>query len=337
MQSLTTLLRQTAGVCLMPLAARAAKSYIAGPELGDALRVLRRLAEQGIATTLGFWDGTGDTPESVAEEYLAALDSITQKQPDSYLSIKLPALGNSSELLKRVIVRAQTVVAGAEPGHESLVSRCGRYGQAMPRYDVPGHRLGSAPATAPDRGGLVVVDGQPASLRIHFDSLGPEAAEAMWSAAVEAAAEGVSISCSLPGRWRRSLDDAERAIEAGIIPRVVKGQWPDQEYPEADLRQSFMSVVKRLAGQAPHVAIASHDVPLAQQAIEHLRKAGTTCELELLYGLPQRAALEFAQRENVAVRVYVPYGKAYLPYCLGQARRNPRLLWWLMRDALRMV
>jgi proline dehydrogenase len=98
-----------------------------------------------------------------------------------------------------------------------------------------------------------------------------------------------------------------------------------------------MKVVKRLAGRAPHVAIASHDAPLACDAIQYLRAAGTTCELELLYGLPQRASLALAERENVPVRVYVPYGKAYLPYCLSQARRHPRLLWWLMRDALRMV
>ncbi|OYV50318.1 MAG: hypothetical protein B7X10_01340, partial [Burkholderiales bacterium 21-58-4] len=214
---------------------------------------------------------------------LAALQAMSPLA-DSYLSIKLPALGDSRQWL-------DSLAAVARRNHQ----------------------------------------------RIHFDSLAPEAADMMWSAAMQVALAGeVKVSCSLPGRWRRSLDDADAAVAAGIIPRVVKGQWPDAAGPDGDLRQGFLNVVDRLAGRAPHVAIASHDAPLAGEAIRRLRAAGSTCELELLYGLPQRAALALAAGEAVGVRFYVPYGKAYLPYCLGQARRQPRLLWWLVRDSLRL-
>jgi proline dehydrogenase len=210
------------------------------------------------------------------------LEGLSRAGHDSYLSIKLPALTDSGELLADVLNRA---------------AACRQ--------------------------------------RIHFDSLGPEAADATWSAAVEAAKSAeVTISCSIPGRWRRSLSDAHAAVAAGIIPRVVKGQWADPACPEIDLRESFMGVVERFAGRAPHVAIASHDAPLARDAIRCLKAAGTNCELELLYGLPERASLAVAEREDVRVRFYVPYGKAYLPYCLGQARRQPSLIWWLLRDSL---
>jgi proline dehydrogenase len=282
MHKLTSYLRRTAGSCLMPLATRAARSYIAGPALEDALRVVSNLAGRGFATTLGFWDGEGDTPAGVAQEYLAAVDSLSQTQYDSYVSIKFPALADSQELLAEVLKKA---AAGRQ--------------------------------------------------RIHFDSLAPEAADATWSAAVEAAQSGgMTISCSLPGRWRRSLDDAHAAVAAGIIPRVVKGQWADPTCQETDLRRGFLRVVEQLAGRAPHVAIASHDAPLAREAVRTLRAAGTACELELLYGLPEKASLAVAEQEGVPVRFYVPYGKAYLPYCLGQAQRQPSLLWWLLRDSL---
>ena len=36
----------------------------------------------------------------------------------------------------------------------------------------------------------------------------------------------------------------------------------------------------------------------------------------------------------VGVHVYVPYGRAYLPYALSCVRGNPRILWWLVRDAI---
>jgi proline dehydrogenase len=54
--------------------------------------------------------------------------------------------------------------------------------------------------------------------------------------------------------------------------------------------------------------------------------------MELLYGLPMRASRKLAERIGVAVRVYVPYGEAYMPYALGQVRRKPRILWWLAKD-----
>ena len=37
-----------------------------------------------------------------------------------------------------------------------------------------------------------------------------------------------------------------------------------------------------------------------------------------------RAALRIAQDERVPVRLYVPFGQAWLPYCVAQARQRPR-------------
>jgi proline dehydrogenase len=34
----------------------------------------------------------------------------------------------------------------------------------------------------------------------------------------------------------------------------------------------------------------------------------------------------------VPVRVYVPYGQAFLPYAMSQLKQNPRIAWWLVRD-----
>lgn len=316
MPALKHYLRRAARRCLMPLAARAASAYIAGPELVDALRLSQQLAAGGFASTLGFWDGDGDSPDVVAAHYRAALGA-TSRLNDNYLSIKFPALGNSR-------ARLESLLAVCQPDYEAR----GGWGRAgCDRLDSEANALPASDAP------VVAIRRHPQ--RIHFDSLAPDDADDMWAAAIHAARNGeVRISCSLPGRWRRSFSDADAAVAAGIVPRVVKGQWPDPARPDADLRPGFLDVIDRLAGRAPHVAIASHDAALAAEAIHRLRAAGSTCELELLYGLPQRASLALAQREGVPVRFYVPYGKAYLPYCLAQARRQPRLLWWLLRDAL---
>ncbi|MBI1761488.1 MAG: proline dehydrogenase [Acidobacteria bacterium] len=172
-----------------------------------------------------------------------------------------------------------------------------------------------------------------ANVRLHFDAMWPDSAEPTLALMEELRARQTNLSCTLPGRWQRSLTDAARINEWQIPVRVVKGQWADPEHPDIDLRAGYLAVIERLAGRAAHVAVATHDHELAAMALERLIKAGTSCELELLFGLPTRAVLRVARSAGVPVRIYVPYGAAWAPYCLSQARRNPRILWWVLRDA----
>jgi proline dehydrogenase len=102
-----------------------------------------------------------------------------------------------------------------------------------------------------------------------------------------------------------------------------------------DMRLGFLKVIDELCGRAATVAVATHDVFLAHQALRRLLEAGTSCELELLHGLPRRAAIRMAADLNVPVRFYVPQGKAWLPYLLNQARKNPHVLSWFARDLIR--
>ncbi|MBI4627387.1 MAG: proline dehydrogenase [Candidatus Rokubacteria bacterium] len=166
---------------------------------------------------------------------------------------------------------------------------------------------------------------------VHFDSLGPESADRTFSLIAELLPRYPRLGCTLPGRWRRSLGDAERAVELGLRVRVVKGQWEDQDGNGIDPREGFLAVIERLAGRARHVGVATHDVPLARAALQRLSAAGTACELELLFGLPHRRPAGAAGAAGIGARFYVPYGQGCLPYHLGQARENPWTLWWFLR------
>lgn len=195
----------------------------------------------------------------------------------------------------------------------------------------------SLKATAVDYGrelmGEIGARAAAAGVRVHLDSMWPESAAPTFALITELAVRQTTLGCTLPARWRRSVDDAERAIELGLPVRVVKGQWADPDPPALDPRAGFLAVIDRLAGRAPLVAVATHDPSLALTALQRLRAAGTTCELELLYGLPRRAMVPVARAARVPARIYVPYGAAWVPYCLSQVRQNPRLLWWGLRDA----
>jgi proline dehydrogenase len=258
----------------------ASRAYIAGPVLGDALRVCQRLAARKLAASIGFWNAAGDDPRAVAHAYVAGVESIARFGLDCSVSVKASAIGCSQALMDEVLTRA------IETG-----------------------------------------------VSVHFDSMRPQAAAPTLQLIAEAAARFARIGCTLPARWQRSVRDAERALELGVDVRVVKGQWADPVC-DVDPRDGYLSLIDRLAGRARHVAVATHDVALAREALRRLQAAGTPCRLELLFGLPLKPSLQVASEAGVATRVYVPYGNAWVPYCLSRLRENPHLLVWLMRDAL---
>lgn len=151
---------------------------------------------------------------------------------------------------------------------------------------------------------------------VHLDALGPGTVERTWRLA-----ESVPVrSVTLPARWRRSLADVDRVSELGVRVRVVKGQFASGD--DVDPRAGFLALVDRLAERGVPTAVATHDAALAAEALRRAHEP----ELEQLYGLRPVPG---------DARLYVPYGRAYLPYAVRQLRRRPRVAWWLLRDLLR--
>jgi proline dehydrogenase len=266
---------------LRNLAGHAARSYVVGPHLSDAMAFVHDLEREGLRGTIGYWNDVGDDPAEVHAAYLAAIDAAAEAKVQTSVSIKAPALSLSG------------------PRIASLVERC-----------------------------------RQRHVGLHFDALTVEHQGPLFDLIEQLGIGMDDIGCTLPARFGRSLADVERAVSSQLRVRVVKGQWPDPAHA-MEPRRGFMAVIDRLAGRARHVGVATHDAALAEEALRRLGASGTPAELELLFGLPMRATRDVARRLNVPVRVYVPYGHAWLPYALSSARTNPRVLWWLLGDAIR--
>ena len=170
---------------------------------------------------------------------------------------------------------------------------------------------------------------------LHFDALAVQDTDATFSLIRDLRASHPRIGCTLPSRWRRSLSDADRAVDLGLSVRIVKGEWADPVEPEVDPRAGYLGIVDRIAGRVRRVAVATHDPALARAAVRRLRSAGTPCELEVLLGYPIRRVIPIAEAEGVPMRVYVPYGLRAAPYSLSNATKNPRIAGWALRDLLR--
>lgn len=269
-----------ASAMLMPMVQRFARDHIGGDTVDDALCVARRLAADGVPSTLGFWPVGTETAQEMTDQYVASIEALAASALDCYLSIKLPAIG----------------------------------------FDA-------GPATE------MAACAQARNVRLHCDSHGIELVDPS-NRMIETMLGHLSpadLGTTLPGRWSRSLEDADWAIERGLSIRVVKGQWPDPADPGRDMRRGYLEVIDRLAGRARHVAVASHDLQLLAEATARLRAAGTACEVEAIYGPPMAPILRWARENGVAFRAYVPYGKGFVPNAIGQLRRNPRLAWRVIK------
>jgi proline dehydrogenase len=246
------------------LVRRAARHYVAGPGLDDALLAAEALHVQQMACTVGYWDSGDEPPQRVRAKAAAAAAALAERHLDAYLSLKAPALG----------------------------------------YD-----LGELPSTG---------------VPLHLDALGPDTVDLQLRLA-----DTLRLGITLPGRWRRSVQDA--AAVTGLPVRVVKGQFPDSG-PERDPRTGLLAVIEALVGRASFVAVATHDGALAAEALRRLRAAGTPCGWELLHGLPVPPG---ASTSGVPLRVYLPYGRAYLPYPVRSVMSHPRIASRAARDLLR--
>lgn len=179
----------------------------------------------------------------------------------------------------------------------------------------------------------LLAEASTARVPVHLDSLRPDTADRTLELLPAIVAIEPDVGVTLPGRWTRSVEDAQRVVDAGVRSvRVVKGQWADPEHPKRNPVTGVLEVVDRLLGKGAVVGVATHDPRLALAAVERLVGAGTACRSEQLYGLPR---LDLHHRFGIGLLVYVPYGAAYLPYALSQTLRRPRMLGVVARDLIR--
>ncbi|MBN1312157.1 MAG: hypothetical protein JXB30_12125 [Anaerolineae bacterium] len=136
--------------------------------------------------------------------------------------------------------------------------------------------------------------------------------------------ESWKFSLVLPTRWKRSIEDAEWVIKKGVRARLVKGEFKSLD-PSEEMNpgKGFLTLVDRLVGHVPEIAVATHDYVLAREAITRCKDVGCLLQLELLFGMPVGNMMALAREMKVPVRFYVPYGENLLIYGMRHFLANP--------------
>jgi proline dehydrogenase len=95
---------------LDPLRQRCVAAYRAGPRLDDAVAVCRRLAQDGLASTIGYAASRGERAADAAAAHRQAFERLAAEDLDCLVSVKLSALGFDERLF------AELVAAAAQSG-----------------------------------------------------------------------------------------------------------------------------------------------------------------------------------------------------------------------------
>ncbi len=275
--------RRAVSSIVRPMIKSAAKNYIAGDTILEAIEAAMGLAERGLPTTLGYWDAPGESPNDVLSRYIDVLAALAPSPLDSYLSIKLPSLDYCERRVTEVVESAAAI-----------------------------------------------------SRRVHFDALDVDSVDRTWAILAALHEHHDHLRCTLPGRWQRSVADAD-----WVVAQRLPCAWSKVSLPTPPIPHGTVVVGTWKWSTRWPVGLDMCRLPrtkpraLIEACLTRLTRAGTPCDVEVLFGLGWHGALGVAKRFGVPVRVYVPYGAAYLPYCLAEARRSPRLLCRVMIDAVK--
>jgi len=145
---------------------------------------------------------------------------------------------------------------------------------------------------------------------------------------------GIAIQSSL----KRSADDIKLLIGKRASVRLVKGAYkepPDIAFEsKKDVDSNFSALMKELLSKGVYPAIATHDVRLIDEAKRFAVENKITkdrFEFQMLLGIKRTLQKKLAD-DGYRVRVYVPYGKNWLPYVLRRFRERKENIWFVIKN-----
>jgi len=139
----------------------------------------------------------------------------------------------------------------------------------------------------------------------------------------------------------RTGGDVERLLDQGISIRLCKGAykesatnaWTSME----DIRANFLTLAKIILKEGFLPAIATHDEYILTEILEFVKKENISPKsfyFEMLYGV-RRDIHKALLDKGYQVRIYVPYGKSWLPYALRRLTEKKGNILFVMRHLFR--
>ena len=168
---------------------------------------------------------------------------------------------------------------------------------------------------------------------VRLDMEGSDLTERTLKLGLELQNDHKNLGVVVQSYLRRTERDIQSVIEQGVSTRLCKGAYKEPEtlaYQSMDeIRENFLKQAFRLLKEGNLPAIATHDEFLIEQIIAFIKTENIPRDsfyFELLYGV-RRDIQKALLNKGYQVRIYVPYGKAWLPYTLRRlAERKENII-----------
>jgi len=279
------------------LSRRAARRFVAGEQLDEALEVVRALNQRGAAVSLDhLGENVCDAHEAcaAAQDYLAILERIKQARLTASISIKLTALG---------------LDIGTDLARQNLsqVLACAEEYGIFVRVDMEG-------SAYTERTIQLVLE-----MRQRFTCVGTVLQAYLYRTRKDMEtliAAGVRIRL-VKGAYKE--------------PREIA--FPHK----ADVDQNYIELMHILLQRGDYPAIATHDERLINEAKRFAYARGiarSQFEFQMLYGI-RRDLQQRLISEGYNLRVYVPYGTQWYPYLTRRMAERPANLLFVASNVLR--
>jgi proline dehydrogenase len=280
-----------------PVVRRISGRYIAGEELGDALRVVRQLNGQGKLATidvLGEEIPSPDEARAIATAYRQSIDAFEREGLDSNVSVKPTGLG---------------LKLGYELCRENL--------EAIVR-------------DATERGNFVRIDMEDSSttndtLRLYRElrAAGHENVGVVFQARLKRTLQDIRELAELRPNVR---------LCKGIYLEPAEIAYRDFD----SIRASFVQALEELLEAGCYVGIATHDEWLVEQGqrLTSVRGLGRDeFEFQMLLGV-RPAMGDALVRGGHRLRIYTPFGRDWYAYSLRRLQENPKIAGYIAADTV---
>jgi proline dehydrogenase len=280
-----------------PVVRRLAGRYIAGPDLGDAVRVVRRVNREGKLATidvLGEEITTADGARAIAGAYHDVLETIDRERLDSNVSVKLTGLGLDLSL------------------------------------DVCRDNLEALVVDAAARDNFVRIDMEDSSTTDRTLALYRELRDAGHRRV------GVVLQATLK-RTLADVDALADLRPNVRLCKGIYVEPPTIAFREFEaVRTNFVRVLDALLQAGCYVGIATHDEWLLEQGRRAVAERGLgpdQYEFQMLLGVRPELGDELV-REGHRLRVYVPFGTDWYQYSLRRLQENPKIAGYVAADTV---
>ena len=280
-----------------PVVRRISSRYIAGEELDDALRVVKRLNDEGKLATIDVLGEEIAEPQearAIAAAYRETFEAIQRGRLDSNVSVKPTALG---------------LKLGYDLFRDNLT-------------DVVRH--------AAERGNFVRIDMEDASttddtLRLYRE-LRSDGFENV----------GIVLQARLKRTLNDVRELAELRPNVRLCKGIYL-EPPEIAYRDFDsIRASFVQALEELLDGGSYVGIATHDEWLVEQGERLTAARGLSreeFEFQMLLGVRPELG-DALVRGGHRLRIYTPFGKHWYQYSLRRLQENPKIAGYIAADTV---